>query len=121
MGHIGLATPVAHIWYTRRIPSQLGMLLDISRRNLDRVLYFAQYIITYVDEETRQKAIKRLDEETERERKRLETTAKESIAALKAKTEGDLEKRKAQRVERAEKLEEKLTTATEPLMKEAQA
>ncbi len=63
MGHIGLATPVAHIWYTRRIPSQLGMLLDISRRNLDRVLYFAQYIVTYVDEEARQKALKRLEDE----------------------------------------------------------
>jgi len=63
MGHISLATPVAHIWYTRRIPSYLGMLLDISRRNLDRVLYFAQYIVTYVDEEARQKALKRLEDE----------------------------------------------------------
>ncbi len=63
MGHIDLATPVAHIWYTRRIPSYLGLLLDISRRNLDRVLYFAQYIITYVDEDARQKALKRLEDE----------------------------------------------------------
>ncbi len=54
---------MAHIWYTRRIPSQLGMLLDISRRNLDRVLYFAQYIVTYVDEEARKKALKRLEDE----------------------------------------------------------
>jgi DNA-directed RNA polymerase subunit beta' len=70
MGHINLATPVAHIWYTRRIPSYLGMLLDISRRNLDRVLYFAQYIVTYVDEEARTKALKRIEDEisdTERE------------------------------------------------------
>ncbi|HZJ22284.1 MAG TPA: DNA-directed RNA polymerase subunit beta' [Anaerolineales bacterium] len=70
MGHIALATPVAHIWYTRRIPSYLGMLLDISRRNLDRVLYFAQYIVTYVDEEARTKALKRIEDEisvTERE------------------------------------------------------
>jgi DNA-directed RNA polymerase subunit beta' len=63
MGHIELATPVAHIWYTRRIPSYLGLLLDISRRNLDRVLYFAQYIVTYVDEDARQKALKRLEDE----------------------------------------------------------
>ena len=55
MGHIELAAPVAHIWYTRRIPSYLGLLLDISRRNLDRVLYFAQYIVTYVDEDAREK------------------------------------------------------------------
>ena len=121
MGHIELAAPVAHVWYTRRVPSYLGLLLDISRRNLDRVLYFAQYIITHVDEEARQKALKRLDEDSERERKRLETAAKESIAAIKAKSEGDVDKRKTQREERADKLEEKLTAATEPLMKEAQA
>ena len=52
LGHIELAAPVAHVWYTRRVPSYLGLLLNISRRNLDRVLYFAQYVITYVDEET---------------------------------------------------------------------
>ncbi|MXV92162.1 MAG: hypothetical protein F4Z94_01680, partial [Chloroflexi bacterium] len=49
MGHIELAAPVAHVWYTRRVPSYLGLLLDVSRRNLDRVLYFAQYVITQVD------------------------------------------------------------------------
>jgi DNA-directed RNA polymerase subunit beta' len=63
MGHIELAAPVAHVWYTRRVPSYLGQLLDISRRNLDRVLYFAQYVVTYVDEEAREKALARLEEE----------------------------------------------------------
>jgi DNA-directed RNA polymerase subunit beta' len=70
MGHIELSAPVAHVWYTRRIPSYLGLLLDISRRNLDRVLYFAQYVVTYVDEDARQKALKRLEDKitvTERE------------------------------------------------------
>jgi DNA-directed RNA polymerase beta' subunit len=70
MGHIELSAPVAHVWYTRRVPSYLGLLLDISRRNLDRVLYFAQYVVTYVDEDARQKALKRLEEKitlTERE------------------------------------------------------
>jgi DNA-directed RNA polymerase subunit beta' len=63
MGHIELASPVAHIWYTRRVPSYLGILLDISRRNLDRVLYFAQYMITSVDEDQRKRMLERLDEE----------------------------------------------------------
>jgi DNA-directed RNA polymerase subunit beta' len=63
MGHIELAAPVAHVWYTRRVPSYLGLLLDISRRNLDRVLYFAQYVITHVDEEARQKALARIEKE----------------------------------------------------------
>ncbi len=53
MGHIELVAPVAHIWYTRRVPSYLGLLLNITRRNLDRVLYFAQYAIVHVDEDAR--------------------------------------------------------------------
>jgi DNA-directed RNA polymerase subunit beta' len=63
MGHIKLAAPVAHVWYTRRVPSHLGLLLDVSRRNLDRVLYFAQYVITSVDEEARNRALQRIDKE----------------------------------------------------------
>jgi DNA-directed RNA polymerase subunit beta' len=81
MGHIMLATPVAHIWYTRRIPSYLGMLLDISRRNLDRVLYFAQYIVTYVDEEARQKALKRIEDE-------ISVSEREQAAGINAKIAG---------------------------------
>ena len=76
MGHITLAAPVAHVWYTRRVPSYLGLLLDISRRNLDRVLYFAQYIVTFVDEDARSKALKRIEEE-------LGRRAKEEKEALK--------------------------------------
>ena len=67
MGHIELAAPVAHVWYTRRVPSYLGLLLDVSRRNLDRVLYFAQYVVISVDEDARQKALKRLTEDMEAE------------------------------------------------------
>ena len=63
MGHIGLAAPVAHVWYTRRVPSYLGLLLNVSRRNLDRVLYFAQFVITQVDEDARQHSLKRIESE----------------------------------------------------------
>ena len=45
MGHIQLAAPVSHIWYFKGIPSRMGMLLDISPRNLEKVLYFASYIV----------------------------------------------------------------------------
>ena len=53
MGHIQLAAPVAHVWYSKGIPSRLGLMLDLSPRNLERVLYFAKYIITHVDEARR--------------------------------------------------------------------
>ena len=45
MGHIKLASPVSHIWYFRGIPSRLGLILDISPKALERVLYFANYIV----------------------------------------------------------------------------
>ena len=77
MGHIELAAPVAHIWYTRRVPSYLGLLLDISRRNMDRVLYFAQYVITHVDEDARLKAQRSLDSDMSREKTRLEKATEE--------------------------------------------
>ena len=56
MGHIQLASPVSHIWYFKGTPSRLGILLDISPRNLERILYFALYIVTHVDEDARQRA-----------------------------------------------------------------
>ena len=60
MGHISLAAPVAHIWFSKGTPSRLGLMLDLSPRNLERVIYFAQYIVTNVDEELRSATIERL-------------------------------------------------------------
>ena len=62
MGHIELAAPVAHIWYVKGTPSRLGLLLDISPRNLERVLYFASYLITNVNEEAKTAAIEEINE-----------------------------------------------------------
>ena len=120
MGHIELATPVAHIWYTRRIPSYLGLLLDISRRNLDRVLYFAQYIVTYVDEDARQKALKRLEEEIAS----TETLAAEKVNSqiLDVKHERDrrLTEVEEQRQDLQNRADEQIATRLEPVMKEGQ-
>ena len=62
MGHIALAAPVAHIWFAKGTPSRLGLLLDLSPRNLDRVLYFAQYLVTEVDAEMRTGRVDQLQE-----------------------------------------------------------
>ena len=83
MGHITLAAPVAHVWYTRRVPSYLGLLLDISRRNLDRVLYFAQYIVTHVDEDARKKAINRIDEEISGQQQAQSNAVNERLEEIK--------------------------------------
>lgn len=66
MGHVELAAPVSHIWFVKGTPSNLGLLLDISPRNLERVIYFAQYIITHVDHKAREEAIERTNEEIAR-------------------------------------------------------
>ena len=63
MGHIKLASPVAHIWFIRGVPSRLGLILDLSIPDLERVIYFAGYIITKVNEKAREEALKNLEKE----------------------------------------------------------
>ena len=61
MGHVKLAAPVVHIWFSKGTPSRVGLLLDLSPRNLERVAYFAQYLITGVNEELREANIEQLN------------------------------------------------------------
>ncbi len=121
MGHIELAAPVAHIWYTRRVPSYLGILLDISKRAMDRVLYFAQYVITNVDEDARQKALKRLEGEAAEKQEQLEAAAQESIAALEQQlAQEESRVQEAQEKARA-KGDEELAVITDQVMKDARS
>ena len=120
MGHIELAAPVAHIWYTRQTPSILGILLDVSRRNLDRVLYFAQYVITAVDEEARQKALRRLKEEYDQRRRELEEKANAAITALQERLDQERARIEGELAAVHARIEERLNNETEALMKEAQ-
>ena len=65
MGHISLAAPVAHIWFMRGTPSAMSLLLGITVRNLERVAYFASYIVLAVDEAKKEKLLADLEAETE--------------------------------------------------------
>ena len=78
MGHIKLASPVSHVWYFKGIPSRMGLLLDMSPRNLEKVLYFANHIVTSVDEKARQDLLAKLDPDTD-----------ERVIALREKLRGD--------------------------------
>ncbi len=120
MGHIELAAPVAHIWYTRRIPSFLGLMLNISRRNLDRVLYFAQYIVTYVDEDARQKALKRLEDEISLSERELGEQINNQIADVKKKRDFDLKALDAERQAMEESYDEQIGSRIDPVIKEGQ-
>lgn len=63
MGHIKLATPVSHIWFLRGVPSRIGMVLGLPSQKLEKVIYFAAYIITSVDVEAKKRLLNELDEE----------------------------------------------------------
>lgn len=119
LGHIELAAPVAHVWYTRRVPSYLGLLLNISRRNLDRVLYFAQYVITHVDEEARQRAIKRLEEELAENELRLESEAETQIAGLTEGVSSRLAELEHKVADLKDSFDERISAATDEIMEEA--
>jgi DNA-directed RNA polymerase subunit beta' len=86
MGHIELAAPVAHIWYVKGTPSRLGLLLDISPRNLERVLYFASYLVTEVDEEERDAAILEVRELTDGEIEELRVAAQGELDEIEETT-----------------------------------
>ncbi|QQG45339.1 MAG: DNA-directed RNA polymerase subunit beta' [Candidatus Sungiibacteriota bacterium] len=63
MGHIKLAAPVSHIWFLRGVPSKIGLVLDVSVNDLEKVIYFAGYIVTRVDEEVRLRALEEIERE----------------------------------------------------------
>jgi DNA-directed RNA polymerase subunit beta' len=92
MGHIELASAVSHIWFVKGTPSKLGLLLDMSPRNLERVLYFAQYMITEVDEDARNRELEHLRSEM------LSVTAERvaEIAPRREKLELELERANAE-------------------------
>ena len=87
MGHIRLAASVAHIWFSKTTPSRLGLLLDLSPRNLERVLYFAQHIVVTVDEDARTQVIDDERQKHEFESKKLIETFENNGAELRHKQE----------------------------------
>ncbi|OQY37388.1 MAG: DNA-directed RNA polymerase subunit beta' [Anaerolineaceae bacterium 4572_5.2] len=120
MGHIKLAAPVAHLWFSRRIPSMLGRLLDISRRDLDRVLYFAQYMVTYVDEESRQKTLDQLKEDYTSDEGSIGADIISQIAACEIDREEKLAAFEESKKQVEAKYDEKIAAKLEPLIKQGQ-
>ncbi|MFQ5924856.1 MAG: DNA-directed RNA polymerase subunit beta' [Dehalococcoidia bacterium] len=116
MGHIKLGAPVSHIWFAKGTPSRLGLLLDISPRNLERVLYFAQYIVTRVDEQARRKAIERLRQDTSRELDRREKLAGEKVGESKTRLEEEIVHIEADREAEMRRLEEECNSAIDQMM-----
>ncbi len=72
MGHIKLAVPTAHIWFLRGVPSRLGLILDLGVQELEKVIYFAAYIINSVDEEARMSTLEQIEHEFKAKKKVIE-------------------------------------------------
>jgi DNA-directed RNA polymerase subunit beta' len=66
MGHVDLAAPVSHIWFFKGVPSRIGYLIDMAPKELEKVLYFAASIVTWIDEEARTKDLKKLEKEVKK-------------------------------------------------------
>src|SRR5881275_2243988 len=111
MGHIMLASPVSHIWFVKGTPSRIGLLLDVTPRLLEQVLYFAKYIITDITEPQRQRLISQIQEETDR---RIDARARDRASRLEEATGplmtklADLEEDKTQRLRDLEEERERM-------------
>ncbi|HEX2550956.1 MAG TPA: DNA-directed RNA polymerase subunit beta', partial [Nocardioidaceae bacterium] len=90
MGHIELAAPVTHIWYFKGVPSRLGYLLDLAPKDLEKIIYFAAYLITSVDTEARHRDLSTIEAEMSVEKKRAEDKRDGDVEARQKKLEADL-------------------------------
>ncbi|GAY16539.1 DNA-directed RNA polymerase subunit beta' [Mycobacterium sp. shizuoka-1] len=90
MGHIELAAPVTHIWYFKGVPSRLGYLLDLAPKDLEKIIYFAAYVITAVDDEMRHNELSTLEAEMEVEKKAVADQRDSDLEARAQKLEADL-------------------------------
>ena len=90
MGHIELAAPVTHIWYFKGVPSRLGYLLDLAPKDLEKIIYFASYVITKVDTEARHRDMSTLESEIGAEKRHAESARDNEIEKRAAKLEQDL-------------------------------
>ncbi len=90
MGHIELAAPVTHIWYFKGVPSRLGYLLDLAPKDLEKVIYFAAYMITSVDEDQRHSDLPSLEAQIEAEKRELENRRDADVETRAQKLEKDI-------------------------------
>ncbi|MBM3129291.1 MAG: DNA-directed RNA polymerase subunit beta' [Chloroflexi bacterium] len=116
MGHIELASPVSHLWYVRGVPSRIGLILDLSPRALERVLYFAQYIVMKVDEDARKRMMQRLSKETQNKAAELELKVAEEIEELEQQSDKEIDALTRKTETATAKIEEQLAETTDQIV-----
>ncbi len=96
MGHIELAAPVTHIWYVKGVPSRLGYLLDMAPKDLEKIIYFAANVVTWVDNDRRHDDLPRIETEMAHERDQVEVEKQKREEEIKAQLEANLAELEAQ-------------------------
>ena len=107
MGHVELATPVTHIWYFKGTPSRMGQLLDISPRNLEKIIYFASFIVTDLDEGKRDDAVKSIDQDFESRSEEVKFEVEDMIASMEQDLENQVQSLESQVNQDVERLKTK--------------
>src|SRR5438552_183202 len=115
MGHIKLASPVSHVWYFKGIPSRMCLLLDMSPRNLEKILYFANYIVTDVHEEVRQDMLAVLNMDKDERAVRLRADIDAKARELRQDHEAKSKKLKGEVDTEVARLEEELQESVDAL------
>ena len=120
MGHIKLASPVSHVWYFKGIPSRMGLLLDMSPRNLEKVIYFANYIVITIDEEARAEALAKMAPGDDERAVELRKKAEAEAAEIRGGLDAELAAAQAGADEKVASLETEMTAAINKVMGEVQ-
>src|ERR1051326_7324889 len=117
MGHIELASPVSHIWFVKGTPSRIGLLLDMTPRTLEQILYFAKYVVIDVHENQRQRLVGAIQQDLEAKISRQERSNQEKIDELTGDLNTEITRLETEKTERLRALEtrkeESTTQATE--------
>ena len=118
MGHIDLKAPVSHIWFLRGVPSKIGLMLDLSVQALEKVIYFANFIITEVNEDLKKETLDQIKQEYRSKKKQIEADFNSQAQEIRSRLKEDEKKREEELVslnrlkeERLEELREAVVSA----------
>src|SRR6202022_4666836 len=109
---------VSHVWYFKGIPSRMGLLLDMSPRNLEKVIYFANYIVTHIDEEARAEQLAKMAPGGDEHSQQLRKEHDASLAELQGESEGAVTEAESGVAAGVAKLEEEMTATVNKVMGE---
>ncbi len=105
MGHITLASPVAHIWFVKGAPSKLSLILDLTMKNLEAVIYFASYLVISIDEEGKKTALENLEKQLAEKSEEVKLNLEKTIEAKEKEVEAELKESKKKNTSGDEKFE----------------